>query len=72
MTFARVTCVTLSKLNGRDNSYLRHANIFSFDVTQITSANVIHNLVEIFTPLSRFTPVISIAKYVNPRALLCK
>ena len=27
MTFARVTCVTLSKHNGGDNSYLRDANM---------------------------------------------
>ena len=29
MTFARVTCVTLSKPKGGDNSYLRDANISS-------------------------------------------
>jgi len=30
---------------------------FSYDVTQVTRASVIHNLVEISTPASRFAPV---------------
>jgi len=62
MTFTRVT-VTLSKLNGGDNSYLHDANMSClhhsvFDkVTQGTRVNVIHNLVEISTPASRFALV---------------
>ena len=63
MTFTRVTCVTLSKPNGGDNSDIfvsRSYELtppFGFDVTQVTRANVIHNLVEISTPASRFAPV---------------
>jgi len=41
------------KLNGGDTYE------FSFDnVTQVTCTNVLHNLVEISTPASRFAPVI--------------
>jgi len=29
----------------------------SFDITQVTRANVTHTLVEIYTPASRFAPV---------------
>jgi len=36
---------------------------FSFDVTQVTRENVIHNLVEISTPASRFAPVMILQKY---------
>jgi len=61
MTFRRVT---LSKVDGLDNSYRHHADMSelskscTFDnVTQITCPNVIHNLMEIFVPGSQFWPV---------------
>ena len=62
MTFARVTYVTLSKLNGGDNSYLRDANIGCLHRSVLTTshrlhANIIHNLEKISSPASRFATV---------------
>jgi len=34
------------------------ASPFSFDITQVTRKNVIHNLVEISTPASRLVPMV--------------